>query len=133
MAEATRERRSARKRQNSRSPPVASAHIQSTFNNTMITITSQEGNTFAWASAGTVGYKGSRKGTPFAAQQAAQQVGQAAVDGGMLEIDIRMRGPGSGRDAAVRALRAVGLNITSIADITPLPHNGCRPPARRRN
>ena len=108
------------------------AHIKSSFNNTIVTITDQEGNTLAWASAGNVGFKGSRKSTPFAAQMAAEGAGRKAMEHGMRTIEILVRGPGSGRESALRALQAVGLAVTSIRDVTPIPHNGCRPPKRRR-
>jgi small subunit ribosomal protein S11 len=112
--------------------PYARAHIQSTFNNTIITITDQEGNTIIWGSAGTVGFKGSRKSTPYAAQMAAQQTAKQAMDHGVQEIDIFVKGPGPGREAAIRSLQAAGLKVRSITDVTPVPHNGCRPPKKRR-
>ena len=108
------------------------AHIKSTFNNTIVTITDLDGNTLSWASAGNVGFKGSRKSTPFAAQVAAERAGRAAQECGVKNIEVRIKGPGPGRESAVRALNAVGLKISSIADVTPVPHNGCRPPKRRR-
>ncbi len=108
------------------------AHIRATFNNTMITITDMNGETLAWASAGTVGFKGTRKSTPFAAQRAAQRVAQAAKKYGVLELEVRVKGPGGGRDSAVTALQGAGLRIQSLEDVTPLPHNGCRPAKRRR-
>ena len=108
------------------------AYVQSTFNNTIITITDPVGDTISSASGGTVGVRGSRKSTPFAAQQAAEQAAQRAMDFGMRELDVYVKGPGSGRDAAVRALQSTGLAVTSISDITPIPHNGPRPPKRRR-
>ena len=108
------------------------AHIQSTFNNTVVTITDVNGNTVAWSSAGSRGFKGSRKSTPFAAQMAAEGAGRKAMEHGMRTIEILVRGPGSGRESALRALQAVGLAVTSIRDVTPIPHNGCRPPKRRR-
>ena len=108
------------------------AHIRATFNNTMITITDMNGETLAWASAGTVGFKGTRKSTPFAAQRAAQRVAQAAKKYGVLELEVRVKGPGGGRDSAVTALQGAGMRIQSIEDVTPLPHNGCRPAKRRR-
>jgi len=108
------------------------AHIKSSFNNTIITITDQQGNTIAWASSGNVGFKGSRKSTPFAAQVAAERAGRAAQECGVKNIEVRIKGPGPGRESAVRALNAIGLKIGSIADVTPIPHNGCRPPKRRR-
>ena len=108
------------------------AHIKATFNNTMITITDTAGETLAWASAGTVGFKGTRKSTPFAAQRAAETVAQAARKFGITELEIRVKGPGSGRESAITALQAAGMRIQSIEDVTPLPHNGCRPPKKRR-
>jgi len=108
------------------------AHIHASFNNTHVTITDMEGNVVTWSSAGTLGFKGSRKGTPFAAQQAAAACATAAKDSGLRSLDIRVKGPGSGRESAIRALQAAGVEIKSIKDVTPIPHNGCRPPKRRR-
>jgi small subunit ribosomal protein S11 len=108
------------------------AHVQASFNNTVITITDTEGNVVAWSSAGAIGFKGSRKGTPFAATQAAIAAGNAAKAVGMRTVDVRVKGPGAGRESAIRALQTVGLDIKSIRDVTPIPHNGCRPPKRRR-
>ena len=108
------------------------AHIQATFNNTIVTITDTEGNAISWASAGELGFKGSRKSTPYAAQTAAEQAGKIAVDHGMKTVEVYVKGPGSGRESAIRALQTVGLDITMIKDVTPIPHNGCRPPKRRR-
>jgi len=108
------------------------AHVSATFNNTMITITDVQGNTIAWASAGGQGFKGSRKSTPFAAQLAAEDVSRKAQEHGMKTLEVEVRGPGSGRESALRALQASGFTITSIRDVTPIPHNGCRPPKRRR-
>lgn len=108
------------------------AYVQATFNNTIITITDPDGKAVAWASAGSIGFKGSRKGTPFAAQQAASSAAHTARDLGMRTVEIRVKGPGSGRESAVRALGAAGLQVTTIKDVTPIPHNGCRPPKRRR-
>ena len=108
------------------------AHIHASFNNTHVTITDLEGNVVTWSSAGTLGFKGSRKGTPFAAQQAATTVAAAAKDLGLRSCDVRVKGPGSGRESAIRALQAAGVEIKSIKDVTPIPHNGCRPPKRRR-
>ena len=108
------------------------AYVKATFNNTMITITDLGGETICWASAGTVGFKGTRKSTPFAAQRAAEKVATAALKAGLVEVDIRVKGPGSGRESAITALQAAGLRIQSIEDVTPLPHNGCRPAKRRR-
>ncbi len=107
-------------------------HIHSTFNNTIITITDLEGNTLTWASGGTIGFKGSRKSTPFAAQQASLRAAQEAMKYGLKTVHVRVKGPGSGRESAIRALQTAGLQIASIKDVTPLPHNGCRPPKRRR-
>ena len=125
--EATRVRRRERKN-------IASgiAHVNSSFNNTTITITDAQGNTIAWSSSGQQGFKGSRKSTPFAAQMAAEGAGRKAMEHGMRTIEIMVRGPGSGRESALRALQAVGLAVTAIRDVTPIPHNGCRPPKRRR-
>lgn len=108
------------------------AHIQSTFNNTMISIADATGSVVSWASAGTVGFKGTKKGTPFAAQLAAEACARKAMEHGLKRIDVCVKGPGSGRETAIRALQAVGLEVTSIKDVTPIPHNGCRPPKRRR-
>ena len=108
------------------------AHVNSTFNNTMITISDVQGNTIAWSSAGTLGFKGSRKSTPFAAQMAAEDAGKKAAEHGVKSIDVEVRGPGSGRVSALRALQSVGFSVTSIRDVTPIPHNGCRPRKRRR-
>ncbi len=108
------------------------AHIQSTFNNTIVTITDTKGNVVSWASAGKVGFKGSRKSTPFAAQLAAEQSAKEALSLGMKKVEVRVRGPGSGREAAIRSLQAAGLDVSAIRDVTPIPHNGCRPPKRRR-
>src|SRR5512134_2996461 len=108
------------------------AHVHASFNNTIVTITDLEGNVVSWSSAGTLGFKGSRKGTPFAAQQAAAAAASSAREHGLRSIDIRVKGPGSGRESAIRALQAAGVEIKSIRDVTPIPHNGCRPPKRRR-
>jgi len=108
------------------------AHVHASFNNTIVTITDTDGNVLSWASSGKVGFKGSRKSTPFAAQMAAEGAGRKAMEHGMRTIEILVRGPGSGRESALRALQAVGLAVTSIRDVTPIPHNGCRPPKRRR-
>ena len=108
------------------------AHVSATFNNTMITITDAQGNAISWSSAGTMGFKGSRKSTPYAAQVAAEDAGKKAAEHGMKVLEIQVSGPGSGRESALRALQAVGFNVTSIRDVTPIPHNGCRPPKRRR-
>lgn len=107
-------------------------HIQSTFNNTIICSTDPQGQVIAWASAGTVGFKGAKKGTPFAAQQAAESVAKRSMDQGMRQVEVLVKGPGAGRETAIRALQSSGLEITLIKDVTPIPHNGCRPPKRRR-
>ncbi len=112
--------------------PHGVAHIQATFNNTIITITDPQGNTIAWSSSGSQGFKGSRKSTPFAAQIAAEDCGKKAMEHGVRTLDVLVKGPGSGREAALRALQAVGFRIQMIRDVTPIPHNGCRPPKRRR-
>ena len=112
--------------------PVGIAHVNATFNNTIITITDTKGNAIAWSSAGAEGFKGSRKSTPFAAQLAAENAGKKAKDNGVKTLEIEVRGPGSGRESALRALQSTGFIITSIKDVTPIPHNGCRPPKRRR-
>ena len=127
MAEAPRGRARAKK-----AAARGQAYIQSTFNNTIVTITDGEGNTFGFSSAGTVGFKGTKKGTPFAAQVAAQNVARRAIDAGMRRVDVFVKGPGSGRETAIRALSASGLEVGSIRDITAIPHNGCRPRKRRR-
>ena len=108
------------------------AHVAASFNNTMITISDAQGNTIAWSSAGTMGFKGSRKSTPYAAQVAAEDAGRKAMEHGMRTVEVNVSGPGSGRESALRALQAVGFTVTSIRDVTPIPHNGCRPPKRRR-
>ena len=107
-------------------------HIQATFNNTIVTITDQEGGTVAWSSAGSLGFRGSRKGTPFAAQQASLTAANKAVESGLRSVEVRVSGPGSGRESAVRALSTAGIEVRAIKDVTPIPHNGCRPPKRRR-
>lgn len=108
------------------------AHIKSTFNNTIVTITDMKGNAISWASAGGVGFKGSRKSTPFAAQLAAEKAAREAMEHGMKEVEVTVKGPGAGREAAIRSLQAAGLEVSVIKDVTPVPHNGCRPPKRRR-
>jgi len=112
--------------------PQGQAHIHATFNNTINTMTARQGNAITWGSGGTVGFKGSRKSTPYAARMAAQQTAKQAMDHGMKEIDVFVKGPGPGREAAIRALQAAGLKVKSITDVTPIPHNGCRPPKKRR-
>ncbi|HIE64853.1 MAG: 30S ribosomal protein S11 [Nitrospira sp.] len=108
------------------------AHIQATFNNTLVTITDMSGNVLVWGSAGSLGFKGSRKSTPFAAQRAAEVVAKKAMEHGMKQVDVFVKGPGSGRESAIRALQSAGLKVNLIRDVTPIPHNGCRPPKRRR-
>ena len=108
------------------------AHVHASFNNTIITITDRQGNTLAWATAGGAGFKGSRKSTPFAAQVAAEQAGRTAMEYGIKTLDVKVKGPGPGRESSISSLNALGIKITSISDVTPLPHNGCRPPKRRR-
>jgi len=120
------------RRRERKSVPRGRAYIQSTFNNTLITLTDPQGNTLSWGSAGSTGTKGSRKSTPYAAQIAAEAAARKAMDHGLREVDVYVKGPGSGREAAVRALQAAGLILTTIRDRTPIPHNGCRPPKRRR-
>ena len=122
----------ARKRKVKKNIPEGQAHIHSTFNNTIVTITDKEGNAVAWASSGTSGFKGSKKKTPFAAGMSAEAAGKAAYDSGMRKVEVFVRGLGSGRETAIRSLQTAGLEITSIKDVTPIPHNGCRPPKRRR-
>ena len=112
--------------------PRGRAYIQSTFNNTLITLTDPDGNVIAWGSAGTVGFKGARKGTAFAAQRAAETAARRAMEHGLRQVEVFIRGPGSGREAAIRSLQAAGIAVTGIRDITPIPHNGCRPPKKRR-
>jgi small subunit ribosomal protein S11 len=131
MAKA-QQKRTTRKRKERKNIPTGVAHIQSTFNNTLVTITDANGNTVAWSSSGVQGFKGSRKSTPFASQLAAEDAAKKAMDNGMRSVEVNVKGPGAGREAALRALGAAGLNITVIRDVTPIPHNGCRPPKRRR-
>lgn len=121
-----------RRRRVKRSVPEGVAHVHATFNNTLVTITDPQGLVVAWSSAGAVGFKGSRKGTPFAAQMAADAAARKAADVGMRTVIVYVKGPGGGRESAVRALQGAGLNVSSIKDVTPIPHNGCRPPKRRR-
>ena len=120
------------RRRERRTVPQGRAYIYSTFNNTLVSITDSDGNVIASASAGTVGFKGSRKGTAFAAQRAAEQAARRGMDMGLRMIDVFIKGPGAGREAAIRSLQGAGLSVTSIRDVTPIPHNGCRPPKRRR-
>jgi len=120
------------RRREKKSIPAGKAYIQSTFNNTIVTLADPQGNVIAWASSGTAGFKGSRKGTPYAAQLAARDAARRAMEHGLRQVEIFVKGPGSGREAAIRSLQSSGLYITSIRDVTPIPHNGCRPPKRRR-
>ena len=122
----------ARKRKVKKNIPHGEVHIHTTFNNTVITITDTQGNTVSWASAGTMGIKGSKKSTPFAAGMAAEKAGKAAADAGMKTVDVFVKGLGSGRESAIRSLATAGLEVKTITDVTPIPHNGCRPPKRRR-
>ena len=120
------------RRRQRKSVPVGRAYIQSTFNNTLITLTDPEGKVIAWSSSGTVGFKGSRKSTAFAAQRAGENAARKGMDHGLRQVEVHVRGPGAGREAAIRSLQGAGLMVTSIRDVTPVPHNGCRPPKRRR-
>ena len=121
-----------KKRRERKNIEKGAVHIQSTFNNTIITISDVQGNTISWASAGELGFKGSRKSTPFAAQMASETAAKAAMEHGLKTVEVYVKGPGAGREAAIRALQAAGLDVTMIKDVTPVPHNGCRPPKRRR-
>jgi small subunit ribosomal protein S11 len=130
---AERRARAARVRRRERkNVPRGNAYIQSTFNNTIVTITDQDGNVLTWSSAGAAGFKGSRKSTPYAAGMAAESAARRAMEHGMREVEVFVKGPGPGREAAIRSLQAVGLGISAIVDVTPIPHNGCRPPKKRR-
>ena len=120
------------KRRERKNVPFGLVHIQASFNNTIVTISDSEGNTLAWKSSGSLGFRGSRKGTPFAAQQAAMNAANMARDHGVRSVEVRVSGPGSGRESAIRALAAAGIEVRNIKDVTPIPHNGCRPPNRRR-
>jgi len=120
------------KKKEKRIVPVGVVHVQASFNNTLVSITDPDGKLICWSSAGSLGFKGSRKGTPFAAQQAALRVANAARDHGMRSVEVRVKGPGAGRESAIRALATAGLEVRNIKDVTPIPHNGCRPPKRRR-
>ncbi|HEV8701633.1 MAG TPA: 30S ribosomal protein S11 [Candidatus Polarisedimenticolia bacterium] len=120
------------KKKDKKNVPFAIAHVHASFNNTVITICDQTGNVLSWSSAGCIGFKGSRKGTPFAAQIAAQAAANAAKEHGVRQVEVRVTGPGAGRESSIRAMQAVGLEIKAIKDVTPIPHNGCRPPKRRR-
>jgi len=132
MARAAATRRVTRRRRERKNIERGVAHIKSTFNNTIVTLTDTAGNAIAWASAGGLGFKGSRKSTPFAAQMAADAATKAAMEHGLKTVEVYVRGPGSGREAAIRALSTAGLEVSMIKDVTPIPHNGCRPPIRRR-
>ena len=132
MAGTTRGAPHASTKKGKRTVAYGQAHVFASFNNTIVTVTDSQGNTVAWASAGTSGFKGSRKSTPFAARMAAQQAAKVAQEMGMQELDIYINGPGPGREAAIRAIQGAGLKVRSIRDVTPVPHNGCRPPKRRR-
>jgi small subunit ribosomal protein S11 len=125
-------KRGRRKKKEKKVVPFAIVHIQSTFNNTIITVTDEKGNVLCWSSSGAVGFKGTRKGTPYAASKAAEDVVKKAREFGIQEVEVRLKGPGQGREAALRTLHAQGLKIVAIRDVTPIPHNGCRPPKRRR-
>ncbi len=122
----------ARKRKVKKNIPVGCVHIQATFNNTIVTITDEDGNTVSWSSSGAIGYKGSKKSTPYASQMASESAAKVAYDAGMRKVDVLVKGLGSGREAAIRSLQVAGLEIASITDVTPIPHNGCRPPKRPR-
>jgi len=126
------ERKTRTKRRERKNVPVGKAFITSTFNNTVITLTDPSGAVLSWGSAGTAGFKGSRKSTPYAAGLAAETAARKAIEHGLRQVEVRVKGPGSGREAAIRSLQAAGLQVTSIRDVTPIPHNGCRPPKRRR-
>ena len=132
MAKAQTKRVTIRKRRERKNIEKGAAHIRSSYNNTIVTITDVNGNAISWASAGELGYRGSRKSTPFAAQMAAEAAAKAAMEHGLKTVEVFVRGPGQGREAAIRALQVAGLDITLIKDVTPIPHNGCRPPKRRR-
>ena len=132
MAKAKVKRAATRKRRERTNIERGAAHIRSSFNNTMVTITDLQGNAIAWSSAGGLGFRGSRKSTPFAAQMAAETAAKAAMEHGLKTVEVYVKGPGSGREAAIRALQAAGLDVNMIKDVTPIPHNGCRPPKRRR-
>lgn len=132
MAKAQNKRVTVRKRRERKNIEKGAAHIRSSYNNTIVTITDTMGNALSWASAGELGYRGSRKSTPFAAQMAAETAAKSAMEHGLKTVEVFVRGPGPGREAAIRALQVAGLDITLIKDVTPIPHNGCRPPKRRR-
>ena len=132
MAKAAKKTTGTRKRRERKNIERGAAHIQSTFNNTIVTITDTQGNAVSWASAGEMGFRGSKKSTPFAAQTAAETAAKIAIDHGMKSVEVNVKGPGPGRESAIRSLQVAGLQITSINDVTPIPHNGCRPPKRPR-
>ncbi len=132
MANVSASKKAARKRREKKNISEGAVHVRATFNNTIVTITDKNGNAISWASAGELGFKGSRKSTPFAAQSASETAARAALEHGLKSVEVYVRGPGSGRESAIRALETVGLQITMIKDVTPIPHNGCRPPKRRR-
>ena len=132
MAKAVAKKTTTRRRREKKNIEKGAAHIQSTFNNTIVTITDVNGNALSWASAGGLGFRGSRKSTPFAAQTAAETAAKVAIEHGMKTVEVYVKGPGAGREAAIRALQVAGLDVTLIKDVTPIPHNGCRPPKRRR-
>jgi small subunit ribosomal protein S11 len=132
MAKVAKKATNVRRRRDKKNIDRGAAHIQSTFNNTIVTITDLQGNAVSWASAGEMGFRGSRKSTPFAAQTAAETAAKAAIEHGMKTVEVYVKGPGAGREAAIRALQTAGLDVTLIKDVTPIPHNGCRPPKRRR-
>lgn len=132
MAKVAAKKTTVRKRRERKNIERGAVHIQSTFNNTIVTITDTQGNAISWASAGEMGFRGSKKSTPFAAQTAAEKAANAAKEHGLKSVEVYVKGPGAGREAAIRALQAVGLEVKMIKDVTPIPHNGCRPPKRRR-
>ena len=132
MAAVSKAKRTTKKRREKKNIETGAAHIRSTYNNTIITLTDVNGNAISWASAGELGFKGSKKSTPFAAQMAAETAAKLAVDQGLKTVEVFVKGPGQGRESAIRALQTAGLEITLIKDVTPIPHNGCRPPKRRR-
>ena len=132
MAKAATKKTAVRKRREKKNIEHGAAHIQSSFNNTIVTLTDLNGNALSWASAGEMGFKGSRKSTPYAAQTAAETAAKLAMEHGLKTVEVYIKGPGQGRDSAIRALQTAGLEIVSIKDVTPIPHNGCRPPKRRR-
>ena len=132
MAKTTTTKKVIRKRREKKNVEKGAVHIRSTYNNTIVTITDTNGNAVSWASAGEMGFRGSKKSTPFAAQTAAEVAAKAAMEHGLKTVEVFVKGPGQGREAAIRALQAVGLEVTMIKDVTPIPHNGCRPPKRRR-